>query len=145
MCSSDLMGIETGSPHILRVINKGETHETISKAIELLKNYNIRVKGFFIVGLPSESPESIKQMEDFILSNNLDDIDFTIFQPYKKSHIYENKHLYDIQWDNIDLQKSWYKGLPESYNSQVWTSKMSQRDIVEARIYLEQKYKKWIQ
>lgn len=143
-CREVGIGVESGNDSILKIINKGEKLETIKQAINILKECGIRVKGFFIVGLPSESWDTIANTEKFIQSSNLDDIDFTIFQPYKKSAIYENKELYDINWNHLDLEKAWYKGSPENYESQVWTKALSREDIVKARITLERKYKKWI-
>lgn len=142
-CKEIGMGVESGSNKILKIINKGEDVDTLKRAVEIVKKANIRIKGFFIVGLPSESPETIGETVNFIKEVELDELDFTILQPYKKSDIYDNKHLYDINWDHLDLQKSWYKGTPGEYESQVWTSKLSARDIVYFRDELEKKFKKW--
>uniref|UniRef100_A0A6M3K8D9 Putative radical SAM superfamily protein n=1 Tax=viral metagenome TaxID=1070528 RepID=A0A6M3K8D9_9ZZZZ len=137
------MGVESGANSILKVINKGEDIETIERAVRMVRKGGIRVKGFLIVGLPSESWETIYETELFLERNELDDVDFTIFSPFKKSDIYEKKKDYDIKWNELDLEKTWYKGRKGEYESQVSTSKLSCRDIVLARDQLEEKYKKW--
>jgi anaerobic magnesium-protoporphyrin IX monomethyl ester cyclase len=135
------MGIESGSDFILNIVNKGENTDTMLKAVKLLQDSGIRVKGFVIVGLPSESLKTIDETRNFLGKAKLDDVDFTIFQPYKGSKIYDNKHYFDIGWDKIE--ESWYKGKPQEYVSNVWTSSMSKDDILKARIDLEKEYKKW--
>lgn len=132
------IGVESASDEILQRVNKGETIETIRQAVKMLKNSGIRVKGFFIVGLPGESLETIETTRSFILEEEFDDIDFSIFQPLKKAPIYEHKSRYcDIDWDEIDLQKSWWKGTPGKYESQVFTPFLTRKDIAQARDMLE--------
>ena len=135
------MGVESGSDKILKIINKGEDTETIKKAVRLLHRHDIRVKGFFIVGLPSESRESVDDSAQLCFEAQFDDVDFTIYQPFKGSHIYENKEKYDIGWVESDLRDMWYKG-NKNYHSNIWTSHLSQNEIEEARDYLERRFKK---
>lgn len=145
-CREIGMGVESGSDSILKVINKGETTETIAKAIKMLHEVGIRVKGFFIVGLPSESWVTIGETIKFIESVPLSDIDFTLFQPFKGSPIYDKKDTIFkdmIYWDENNLNETWYKGKPNEYISNVWTPELSKTDIVMIRNKLEEKYKKW--
>lgn len=137
------IGIESGSEEILKIVNKGETLSTIKKAIWMLQEEAIRVKGFIIIGLPGESPETLNETEDFLKEMKLDDVDFSIFTPYKGSHIYEHKEKYDIGWDEIDLKDNWYKGKAGEYRSLVFTSKLSREDIVKARDMFERRFKQW--
>lgn len=142
-CREVGMGIESGSDKILKIINKDEDTETLKRGINTLHQAGIRVKGFLIVGLPSESPETIEETRKFLRSSGLDDTDFSLFTPYKKSPIFERKNEFDIQWDKIELAHSWYKGTPGSYESQVWNSMMSRKDLVDARNMLEAEFKQW--
>lgn len=142
-CREVGMGIESGSDKILKMVHKDENTETLKKGIEVLHQAGIRVKGFLIVGLPSESPETIEETRRFLKESGLDDVDFSLFTPYKKSTIYERKKEFDIDWDRIDLEKNWYKGTPGEYEAQVWTSKMSRQDLVAARDSLESEFKHW--
>jgi anaerobic magnesium-protoporphyrin IX monomethyl ester cyclase len=137
-CREVGIGIESASNEILKTVNKGETIETIRESVLMLKKAGLRVKGFFIIGLPGESWETIEQTRTFIKESGLDDIDLSIFQPLKKSPIYENKRMYgNIDWDEIDLKNAWYKGTPGKYESNVWTPFLTRKDIVQAREMLE--------
>jgi radical SAM superfamily enzyme YgiQ (UPF0313 family) len=142
-CREVGIGVESGSDKILSIVNKGENVDTIKRGIALLKAAGMRVKGFFIVGLPGESWKTIAETQKFLSESGLDDIDLSIFQPYKKSPIYENRNKYDIGWDELDLEKSWYKGIPGTYASQVYTSNLSKGDIVKARDKIEHEFKIW--
>ena len=142
-CREVGIGVESGSEEILRSINKGETHEDIKQAIRMLRGADIRVKAFFIIGLPGESPETIEQTRKFLEDCPTDDVDMTIYQPYKGSYIYENKQQFDIGWDSNNLSASWYKGHPGEYHSNVWTSRMTPDDIEQAQATLEREFKSW--
>jgi len=136
------MGVESGSDKILKIINKGEDVETIKKAVRLLHRHDIRVKGFFIVGLPSESRETVDDTAQLCFEAQFDDVDFTIFQPFKGSYIYNHCESFDINWRIKDLQSMWYKGRSGQYQSNVWTSHLTREEIVEARDYLDRRFKK---
>lgn len=142
-CREVGMGIESGSNQILKTINKGESTDLLKRGIQVMKDAGIRVKGFLIVGLPGESPETIAETQRFLRSSGLDDMDFSLFTPYKKTNIYDNKEKFDIFWDKLDLDHLWYKGSPGEYESQVWTSALSRQDLVAARDELEKEFKNW--
>lgn len=142
-CREVGMGIESGSDLILKLVQKDETTEDLKRGIAVLKEAGIRVKGFFIIGLPSESPETIEETRRFLRESNLDDIDLNLFIPYKKSTIFDKKKEFDIDWNKIELAHSWYKGTPGEYESQVWTSTMTRKDLVDARDSLEREFKRW--
>jgi len=135
------MGIESGSDKILSIINKGENTGTIRKAIAMLKDNGIRVKGFFILGLPGEDEESISETDRFVAETELDDMDFSIFKPYAGSPIYKNKEAYDIQWDSMDYSETYYKGNGRHKGGNIRTSKLSHEKIVSEMYRLEAKYK----
>ena len=132
-CKEVGIGIESGSDRILKIINKPATVKENIEVIRILKRNNIRVKGFFIIGLPSENKESISETERFLADVGLDDIDITIFTPYPSSKFWSSK------LQNYD--DYWYKGRPGEYHSSVHTETLSFAEIVEARNFLESKFK----
>lgn len=135
------MGIESGSDKILKIINKGETTRIIKLAIEMLKSEGIRVKGFFIVGLPGESHKTIEDTKRFLDEAQLDDVDVKIYQPYPGSPIWLNRSQYDIQWSSGDYAGMFYKGRPGEYYGSVRTSSLTTEQIYDAWVQLEATYK----
>lgn len=77
-CYSFAFGVESANPGILRTIRKDETIETIRNAITLAERIGIACQGFFIFGLPGETPETIEETIDFALSSGLSRAQFLI-------------------------------------------------------------------
>ena len=48
-------GVETGSQRLLDIISKGVTIKKISNAFQLTKQAGISMRGFFMLGLPTET------------------------------------------------------------------------------------------
>jgi anaerobic magnesium-protoporphyrin IX monomethyl ester cyclase len=137
------MGIESGSNKILKIINKGESVETIKESIRMLKGEGIRVKGFFIIGLPGETKDTLNETTQFLEEMGLDDIDAKIFQPYPGSPIWDHRDKYDISWDEQEQATTFYKGRPREYYGNIRTSKLSTEDIYKAWVTIEGKYKRF--
>lgn len=49
------IGIEAANPELFLSINKGETFDKIEKAVKLLRKFDIKIGGNFIIGLPGAS------------------------------------------------------------------------------------------
>jgi anaerobic magnesium-protoporphyrin IX monomethyl ester cyclase len=135
------MGVESASDKILKLANKGETAATLRRAVLLLHAAGIRVKGYFILGLPGETAETIKETESFLDDMKLDDVDIKIYQPYPGSPIWDNKAKFDIDWHDTHLEDQFYKGRIGDYRGNVRTAALTNAEIVQAMNYLEGKYK----
>lgn len=140
-CVEVAIGIESGSDEILKIIRKGEETRTIARAIGMLRGAGIRVKGLFIIGLPGEDQDSLAATRQFLAEVPLDDADFTVYQPYRGSPIWNNRQNYDINWDDLPPGQRFYKGRSGEYSPAVRTSSLSQEDIAEARDQLESFFK----
>lgn len=79
------IGIESGSQRVLREVKKGLRLDWVRNAVELFHRYGIMTSGFFIVGLPPEREEDIKETLHFALSLPLDRIQAGVFIPYPGS------------------------------------------------------------
>ena len=137
------MGVESGSNTILRNINKRETVEQMLEAVSMLKSRRVFIKGFFILGLPGENEETLAETEQFLQQARLNDVDIKIFQPYPASPIYDHPEQYDVAWDEVPLEYTFYKGRPDDYYGNVSTSALSNERIVEAWKHFEATYKNW--
>ena len=109
-CRTVYVGVESGSPRILKLINKKITVEEYKKGIELIKKYGINVSGSFILGLPTETKEDIQKTIDLALSLPLDGITFFTFTPYPKTP------LRDLAFQHGKVSEEWtnYSGHPSS-------------------------------
>lgn len=138
-CKEIGFGSESGSQKILDIIDKKTTVEQNRNLIRLCKKHGIRVKTFFIIGLPGETSATLKETEEFIEETKPDDIDFTILSVFKGSDIAKNPDKYDIKFDEYG---AFYKGTPGKYECHVSTFSLSSKRILEARNHLENKFKK---
>jgi len=87
-------GIESGCQEILDFIRKGTKIEQIRKAISWTKKSGIEVKGYFIIGYPIETEETIKKTIKFAKSLDLDDMNMSFFTPYPSLRIYSKIKKY---------------------------------------------------
>lgn len=71
-CYRVYFGIESGSQKILNRIRKGITLEQVKRAVALSKQAGVEVAGYFMIGLPDETEETMQATIDFAKSLNLD-------------------------------------------------------------------------
>ncbi len=103
-CWQILFGIESGSQKILDFYKKGITLAQIRKAVALAKKHRVYTKGFFIVGNPLESRETLLATRNLVMELPLDDISMTYFTPYPGSEIWDQVDRYgtfDKAWDRL--------------------------------------------
>jgi len=101
-CKTIWFGIESGSPKILKEINRGFTVEQAINAVKLCKKVGIRTACSFMIGMPSETIEDM--MASFKLAKKLnpDWCQFNIYVACPGSKMYEEvlqKGLYDRKED----------------------------------------------
>ena len=80
-CHTVSIGIESGDDSILKKYSKMITVEQIKKVINLLNKYKIRILGYFIIGLPGETKESILKTIKLAKSLKIDIASFSIATP----------------------------------------------------------------
>ncbi len=76
------VGIESGSPRILRAAKKRLTKEVIRNRVEMIARNGIGVCGFFILGFPGETREEIEETIRFALELPLIRATFSSYQPF---------------------------------------------------------------
>jgi radical SAM superfamily enzyme YgiQ (UPF0313 family) len=86
-CETIYIGIESGSPRILKLIKKGISKQEVNEGIRIIKKCGLRVIGSFILGIPSETKEEMEQTVNFALSLPLDGASFFIFTPYPNTEL----------------------------------------------------------
>ena len=80
-CIRVYLGLESGSNETLRLMNKRVTVEQGIRAVHLFSQAGIGTAGFFMVGYPKETIESIEKTFALVLSLPLDEAWFTIPLP----------------------------------------------------------------
>jgi p-methyltransferase len=65
-CKGVFLGIESGSPAILKNMNKAATIEKYRDGMKLLHQYGILTFGSFIIGFPGETEATVNETIDFI-------------------------------------------------------------------------------
>lgn len=105
-CWQISFGIESGSQEILTTIHKNVTLEQIGRAVALCREAGVLSKGFFIVGHPGETRQTLKQTMEFALELPLDDISVTMLTPFPGTEIYERAAEFgefDRDWSRMNL------------------------------------------
>jgi anaerobic magnesium-protoporphyrin IX monomethyl ester cyclase len=64
-CDSVSFGVETGNPEMLKRIRKGITRDQVRHAVSLCREAGIIAHTSFIVGLPGETCETLRETEEF--------------------------------------------------------------------------------
>ncbi len=82
-CWKVSFGIESGSDRILRILNKKITRKQIIAKIREVKSAGIKVRGFFMLGNPGETKDTLSDTESLIRLLDLDDLFVDFFTPFK--------------------------------------------------------------
>ncbi len=77
-CREVSLGFESGSPRILREMNKRFTPPDVRRTAELLAARGIRRVGFLLLGGPGETPETVEESLAFASSLRLDELRITV-------------------------------------------------------------------
>ena len=129
-CRRVSIGVESGSPKVLRNICKGETVEHQMRGIKLAKHVGLEVQAFFILGLPGEDRESIKDMRKFLEEARPDFFNLTLLKVFPDSDIWVERDKLDIQILDYEPEAMFYAGgMPKS---QVRTKSLSAEDLENA-------------
>jgi anaerobic magnesium-protoporphyrin IX monomethyl ester cyclase len=99
-CRRVYLGLETGDPETLKLMNKRASLEQGRRAVRLFHDGGIEVAAFFIVGYPGETTESIERTFSLALELPLDYISFNVPYPLPGSPLFERVH-------SVDADKDW--------------------------------------
>ncbi|MFH1053266.1 MAG: radical SAM protein [Candidatus Woesearchaeota archaeon] len=100
-------GVESGNQQILNNIKKGTTLEQVRKAFKIVRKVGgIRIFSSFMMGLPGETHETIKDTINFAIDLNPDKAFFFILTPFPGSEIYNeyNGKLFNVSGDWKDYK-----------------------------------------
>lgn len=98
-------GIESGSDRVLSILKKGIVKEQIRKAVEITKKARIQILGYFMLGIPGETEQDIKETIKFSKELDLDFAQFSI------ATAYPGTELYRIAKQNNKITNDWSKSI----------------------------------
>ncbi len=103
-------GIESGNEQILKHARKGAYPDKAERALRWAKNAGIMNWGYFIIGLPGETEETIKETIAFAKKLPLDIALFHVAAPYPGTpfffEVVENKWFRPgTRWEHVDMDK----------------------------------------
>jgi len=87
-------GIESGDEGVLRQINKHVSLDRVKEVIRTCRKLKIKTKGFFMIGHPTETQETIDKTIAFACSLPLDDMVTTINTPIPGSPQYREANQF---------------------------------------------------
>jgi len=113
-------GIESGSEQVLKHARKGAYPDKVERALRWSKAAGIKNWGYFIIGLPTETEETIRQTIDFAKKLPLDIALFHVAAPYPGTPFFfevvrEGWFRPGTRWEQVDMDKGTvldYPGLP---------------------------------
>lgn len=101
-------GIESGSQAVLDFAKKGINLDKVREALAITKKVGMLSKGFFILGFPNDSRETIRDTINFAKSIGLKDITVNFMTPLPGTELYQKAKDYgefDDDWKKMNLLK----------------------------------------
>ncbi len=150
-----LTGFESGSPRVLRNMNKKATKEENTRCLEIARQHGLKVKALMSIGHPGETSETVMETRDWLLKVGPDDFDLSIITCYPGTPYYDQAvpngkpgewvytfpktgdRLYQLEVDYA-ITANYYKGDPDGgYKAYVYTDHLSPEDLVVLRDSVE--------
>jgi anaerobic magnesium-protoporphyrin IX monomethyl ester cyclase len=88
-CVSVSYGFESGSPHMLKSMNKSATIKQMENAVSVSRKYNMMLPVSFIIGMPGEDNDSCSETVEFCVKNNLPLKSMMFATPYPGTKLFE--------------------------------------------------------
>ncbi len=129
-CYEVAVGVESGSPKVLREIGKGTSVKSIKRGVKYLQDAGIVVRGYFILGMPNETEDDIRLTEKLAEELELYEYGFTILCPYPGTTMYDPQRHANIDWNSTD-----------EYGNDFWyTEHLSNEQLHQWQAYLVDKF-----
>ena len=129
-CGELWYGVESGSPRILKEIHKSTNISKIKEVFKLTREYGIKTRAYFLLGIPSETIEDIKMTEKLCDEIQPDIVGFTLLAPFPTNEYFDYKTMADWDWSTFD----------EYSNDWVSTKTISNQQLKEIQKRLVAKY-----
>ena len=107
-------GVETGTQRLLDLINKSVSLNRIEEIFKLTKRVGISIRGFFMLGLPTETRED--SLATIAFAKKLDPLwaQFTVTVPYPGTKMFDdldsNGKISTYDWSKYNTWSGWKEG-----------------------------------
>ena len=88
-CAFAAIGVESGNEIILNRIGKRETKAQFENAVSIMKDAKLPIIASYILGLPGDTHETIKETIEFAFKLDADQSKFMILAPYPGTRVYD--------------------------------------------------------
>jgi anaerobic magnesium-protoporphyrin IX monomethyl ester cyclase len=88
-CYAIAYGIESASPEIIETLQKDITPEQVKTAVRDTRDAGIQVVGYFMLGSPGETPETIRQTIALAKQLKVDFAQFSVTTPFPGTDLYD--------------------------------------------------------
>ncbi len=137
-CYAVAYGIESASPEIIKTLHKDTTLEQVEEAVHHSREVGLQVIGYFMLGSPGETPDTVRQTIDFAKRLKVDFAQFSVTTPFPGTE------LYDIYMQNRKESISWdsfvYAGTDNPTTPVFESDKLSRDDL---KNWLRQAYRQF--
>lgn len=88
-CYAVAYGIESASPDIIKVLQKDITLEQVNQAVRDSREAGLQVVGYFMLGSPGETPETVRQTIELAKELEVDFAQFSVTTPFPGTELYD--------------------------------------------------------
>jgi radical SAM superfamily enzyme YgiQ (UPF0313 family) len=108
-CREVHYGIESGNAEILKQLGKGITHEQVRRAVRWTAEAGILAKGYFMLGLPGDTRETMQQTIELASELELDQAMFSLTTPFPGTRLWDEMVAQnsDVAFDG-DFSQAYY-------------------------------------
>jgi anaerobic magnesium-protoporphyrin IX monomethyl ester cyclase len=127
-CRTIWFGVESGSPHILKKLNKRVSLQQVIQAFKLCRKEGIRISCSLMLGIPGETVNDMKTTFKFAKKLNPDWCQFNVFVAYPGSGLYDEV-LANGLYERIEDFVAYVKTEDFDYDSVLKLQKRFHRDF----------------
>jgi radical SAM superfamily enzyme YgiQ (UPF0313 family) len=125
------IGVESGSPRILKIMRKGITIEQAHNAFELCRKFRITSLSYFMLGNPTETRQDIEMTMQFIRKCHADYAHISITTPFPGTE------LYCMGLEQGIFERDYWRDFAanpdENFQPPAWTENFTQQQLEDMR------------